>query len=79
MSKKKQLILVVQSKKTDYDAKISKIKNKYITTDDYNKFTKDIAANKIKSKILVDKSAVVGFMNNDDLYKKQQHQQQKIN
>ena len=57
-------------KKTDYDAKISKIKNKYITTDDYNKFTKDIAANKIKSKILVDKSAVVGFMNNDDLYKK---------
>ena len=30
----------------------------------------DIAANKIKSKILVDKSAVVGFMNNDDLYKK---------
>ena len=62
-------MLVVQSKKTDYDAKISKIKNKYITTDDYNKFIKDISANKIKSKILVDKSAVVGFMNTISLLK----------
>ena len=53
-------------KKTDYDAKISKIENKYITTAAYNKFTKDIFANNIKSKTLVDKSAIAGFINNPD-------------
>ena len=37
-------------RKTDYDAKISDSENKYITTADYNKFTKDIVANNIKSK-----------------------------
>ena len=29
-------------KKTDYNAKITEIESKYITTVDYNKFTKDI-------------------------------------
>ena len=29
-------------KKTDYNAKITETNNKYITTFDYNKFTKDI-------------------------------------
>ena len=43
-------------KKTDYDAKISGIESKYITTDDYNKFTKDIVDNSIKSKNLVTKA-----------------------
>ena len=42
-------------KKTDYDAKISEIESKYITTVDYNKLTKDIVDNSIKSKNLVTK------------------------
>ena len=62
-------------KKTNCDAKISEIENKYITTTDYNKFTKNIVDNNIKSKNLVDKSAIAGFINNVDLDKiKQQHQ-----
>ena len=56
-------------KKTNYDAKISEIENKYITTTDYNKFTKNIVDNNIKSKNLVDKSAIAGFINNVDLDK----------
>ena len=42
-------------KKTDYDAKITKIENEYFTTSDYNKFTKDIADNSIKRKNLATK------------------------
>ena len=56
-------------KKTNCDAKISGIENKYITTTDYNKFTKNIVDNNIKSKNLVDKSAIAGFINNVDLDK----------
>ena len=37
-------------KKTDYDAKISDIKGKYVTTSDYNKFRSDILDAKIKQK-----------------------------
>ena len=37
-------------KNTGYNAKLSDIENKYITTADYNKFTKDIVANNLKSK-----------------------------
>ena len=66
--------LIIQSKKkqkkTDYDAKLLDIENKYITTADCNKFTKDIVANKIKSEGLVGKSAIAGFVNNADLDKK---------
>ena len=43
-------MLVIQSKKSDCDAKIPDIESKYITTADYNKFTKVIVANNIKSK-----------------------------
>ena len=56
----KWLILVVSKKKTatekaDCNAKISNTENKYIATADYNKFTKNIVDNNIKSKNLVDK------------------------
>ena len=54
-------------KKTNYDAKISDIEVKYITTADYNKFTKNVVSNNIKSKELVNKSGVVGFINNAEL------------
>ena len=47
-------------KKTDYDAKASDIESKYITTAYYNKFTNNIVDNSIKSKKLVDKSAILG-------------------
>ena len=46
------------------------IENKYIATADYNKFTKDNFANKIKSEELVDKPAIVGLINNADLNNK---------
>ena len=51
-------------KKTYYDAKISNIESKFITTADYNKFTKDIVDNNIKIKNIVDKSDIAGFINN---------------
>ena len=43
---------------------------KYITTADYNKFTKNFVANTIKSKNLFDKSAIARFTNNAELDKK---------
>ena len=55
----KYLILAVQVKNTEYDTKISYIENKYVTTADNNKFTKNIVDNSIKSKNLVDKSGMV--------------------
>ena len=57
-------------KKTDPEAKISDIESKYIPTDDFNKFTKDNVANKIKSEELINKSAIAGFINNSDLDQK---------
>ena len=56
--------------KKTYDAKISEIENKYITTADCNKFTKDIVNNKIKIEVSVDKTAISGFINNAALDKK---------
>ena len=58
-------MLAVQSKeKTDYNAKILKIENKYITTTDCNKFTKNVVVNQIKTKNLINKSDIYGFINN---------------
>ena len=54
-------------KKTDYNAKVTDIESKYITTADYNKFTKYIVAHKIKSQGLIDKSAISGFISNAEL------------
>ena len=54
--------------KTHYNAKISDIESKYITKADYNKFTKDIVDNSIKSKILVTKTDFDAKLKN--LYKK---------
>ena len=64
-------MLVIQSKKkADYNADISEIESKCITTTDYNEFTKDIVSNQIKNKNFVDKSAIAGFINNAELNKK---------
>ena len=60
-------MLVVYSKKYIYNAKVKDIENKYVTTADYNKFNKDIVANSIKSKGIVD---IAGFINNAELDKK---------
>ena len=43
---------------------------KYITTPDYNKFANNIVENSIKTKNLVDKDAIAGFINNADLDRK---------
>ena len=40
----------MSKKKTDYNAKISDNEKNYFTTSDYNKFTKEILAEKIKEK-----------------------------
>ena len=61
-------MLKIQSK-NDYDTKTSDIESKYIIIDDYNKITKNIADNSIKSRNLVN-SAIAGFINNSDLDKK---------
>ena len=53
--------------KSDHDVKILDIGSRYITTAYYNKFTKDIFDNKIKSKELIEKSALSGFISNADL------------
>ena len=64
-------MLQTQSKeKTDYDTKILDIESKHIITADYNKFTKDIVGNSIKSKSLTDKSDISGFINSSELDKK---------
>ena len=54
-------------KKTDYDAKISKIQEKYFTTCDYNKFTSEILDIKIKQEKLVNKSDIPNLVKNSDL------------
>ena len=52
----KFLMLVIYSKKADYNAKISEMENKRFTTSDYNKFTSNTLDAKIKQKILVNES-----------------------
>ena len=69
MQTKKLLILVDLLRKTDYNTKITDIENKYITTADCNKSSKNIGDNSIKIKNLVDKSAIAGFINNTDVDK----------
>ena len=48
--KTKYLMLVIQLKKTDYDAKIAEMEKKYFTTSDYNKFMNNILDTKIAQK-----------------------------
>ena len=62
--------LSILVKKTYHDAKISNIEFKFITTADYNKFTKDIVDNNIKIKNIVDISDIAGFINNTSLDEK---------
>ena len=45
-------------KKTDYDPKILDTEEKYFTTSDYNKFTKEITDVKIKEMKLIDQSDI---------------------
>ena len=62
-------MLVIYSKETNYDAKILDTESIYITTADYNTFTDDIVANKTQSAGLVNKYAIVKFINKADLNK----------
>ena len=63
-------MIVIQLKKTDYNAKISDTESKYFTTADYNKCTTQTLDAKIKQKELVDKFAIDGFISNAILNKK---------
>ena len=53
-------------KKTDDEKQISDIESQYITIAYYNKITKNINDNSIKTKTLIDKSTTFGFINNTD-------------
>ena len=64
---------------TDQDSEIIDIKSKYFTKADYSKFTNEKLDLKIKQKGLVDKVDIAGFINNANLDKKYQNQEQKLN
>ena len=51
-------------KKTDYNAKILEIEEKYVTTSDYNKFTSDA---KVKQKELVNDFDISNLIKRFDL------------
>ena len=54
-------------KETVYDAKISDIERKYLTTSDNNKFTSDTLYANIKQKELANKSNISNLLKNFDL------------
>ena len=54
-------------KEMNYDAKVSDIKGKYITTSDYNNFMRDILDPKIKQKELVNKSDISNHIKSFEL------------
>ena len=56
-------------KKINYEAKISYIESKYITRADYNKFTKDIVAKKIRQETFFRNTDIVKLVNNAGLDK----------
>ena len=53
-------------KKIDYDAKISKIEEKYVTNSDYNKFTSGILDAKMKQKVLAKQSDILNLVKNSN-------------
>ena len=63
-------MLVIWSKKNDYNTKISKIERKindhnhdiYITTPEFNKFTAEIFAARLKEANVGDKSDIANFV-----------------
>ena len=61
--------MFVNKSKKGYNANISDIENEYITTVDYNKSTKNIVDNSIKSKNF-NKSNIAGFTSNTEINKK---------
>ena len=61
--------LEIQSKKTDYDAKINDIEDKHLATYDYNKFASVILYPNITKKS-INESNISGFINDSDLNEK---------
>ena len=78
MLKIKYLLLVTQSKKTDYNTKINEIEqktshqnhDKYITTPEFNKLTSENFAARLKQKNLPSKSDIANFVNKTDFNNK---------
>ena len=74
----KYLVLVIQSKKTDYNIKINKIEkkitvynhNKHITSPEFSRFKADICALRLKRANLASKSDIANFVNKIDFYNK---------
>ena len=74
-------MLVIQSKKTDYDTKINEIEkkftyqnhDKYITTPDFNKLTAENFDGRLAQANLVTKSDIVNFVNKTDFDEKQKY------
>ena len=63
-------MLVIQEEKKGYNAKISGNGNEYITTDDYNKFTKSVNDNSIRSNKLLYTYDIINFITSTQLDRK---------
>ena len=76
--KMKYLVLVIQSKKTEYSTKINEIEkkiadhnhDKYITTPEINKLTSEKLAARLKEPNLASKSDIANFVNKTDFNNK---------
>ena len=72
--KKKYLVLVIQSRKTEYNTKINEIEkkstdhnhDKYITTPEFNKLTSENFAARLKQANLASKNDIANFVNKTD-------------
>ena len=60
-------MLVIQSKKSDYDAKMSDFESKCFTTADYKKFKNQKLDLKIKQIELADKSGIADLVKTTEL------------
>ena len=83
----KPLILVIESKKTDYDTKISEIEkkitdhdhnNKYITTKAFNKLTIENFAVRSKQANLATKADIDDFVEKTDINDKVKNSNKKV-
>ena len=74
-------MLVIQSKKTDYNTKVNKIEkkitdhnhDKYITTPEFNKLAAENFVSRLKQANLATKSDIGNFVNKTDFNEKLKH------
>ena len=80
------LILVIQFKKTDYNAKVIKIEkkitdhdhNKYITTQEFNKLTSETFAARLSQANLASKNNIAALVKMTDFHDKLENLNKKV-